>query len=122
MSLSKTVLAPLFASLLVVGVSAQEVAVSGKEIQEKWVDKDLLGSTASGGKVFMKLQSDGKASVSAGSVSDTGTWRAAENGYCTTWKTIRAGQERCYTVTRGVGAVKVLNPDGSLSGYFHNAP
>lgn len=102
------------------GASAQEGPVSGKEIQETWVGKELTGTTARGGKVSMKLEADGKASLAAGTTSDTGTWRPAEQGYCTTWSTIRAGQERCFTVTRDGSQFKVLNPDGTLSGSFQS--
>ena len=108
-------------SLLVIPFSsslAQEAPVSAKEIQDSWVGKDLTGTTASGARAAMRLEADGKASVSAGNANDTGTWRLSENGYCTTWKTIRAGQERCFTVVKAGELFKVLNPDGSLSGQF----
>jgi hypothetical protein len=98
---------------------AQEVSVTGKEIQDNWVGKTLLGTAANGAPVTMVLSADGTATLSAGSTNDFGTWRAAENGYCTTWKTIRAGQERCFTTRRSGSKVTVLNPDGSVSGQFH---
>ena len=41
-----------------------------------------------------------------------------ENGYCTTWKKIRAGQERCFTARRNGTNITMLNPDGSVSGTF----
>lgn len=98
---------------------AQDGPVSAKEIQDTWVGKELTGTTANGAKATMRLEPDGRASVSAGNTSDTGTWRMSEGGYCTTWKTIRAGQERCFTVVRAGAAFKVMNPDGSLSGQFN---
>ena len=98
---------------------AQDGPVSAKEIQDTWVGRDLTGMTASGHRASMRLEPDGKASVSAGSVNDTGVWRLSEGGYCTTWRTIRAGQERCFTVLRSGNAFKVMNPDGSLSGQFN---
>ena len=61
---------------------------------------------------------NGTANVTAGNTSDSGTWRPADQGYCTTWATIRAGQERCFSVTKAGNTFKVANPDGSLSGYF----
>jgi hypothetical protein len=97
---------------------AQDGPVSAKEIQDTWVGKDLTGTTANGARASLRLEPDGKATVSAGNTSDMGTWRISENGYCTTWKTIRAGQERCFTVVRAGSAFKVMNPDGSLSGQF----
>ena len=98
---------------------AQDGPVSPKEIKDSWVGKDLLGTTAGGARTALRLEPDATASVSAGSTNDTGTWRLWENGYCTTWKTIRAGQERCFTVTRTGSLFRVTNPDGSLGGFFN---
>lgn len=97
---------------------AQDLPVPAKEIQDTWVGKLLSGATAAGAKATMRLEPDGKALLSAGNTTDTGTWRLSDNGYCTTWKVIRAGQERCYTVLRSGAVFKVMNPDGSLSGQF----
>lgn len=99
---------------------AQDGPVPGKEIQDTWVGKDLMGTTATGARVRLRLEADGKASVSAGNTTNTGTWRISDNGYCTTWNTIRSGTERCFSVVRVGAGFKVLNPDGSLSGQFHS--
>jgi hypothetical protein len=99
---------------------AQDGVVSGKEIEEKWVGKEMAGTSANGVKAFMKFEADRKVSITAGTFSDTGAWRPWESGYCTTWTALRAGQERCFTVTRSGSNLKVTNPDGSLSGYFAN--
>jgi len=105
-------------ALVYVPAQAQDPPVTPKEIQDTWVNKTLIGATASGAAVTLKLQPDGAASLVAGSTTDTGTWRLSEQGYCTTWKSIRAGQERCYSVRRAGAVMKVFNPDGSLSGEF----
>jgi hypothetical protein len=97
---------------------AQEQAVTPKEIRDGWVGKILVGTTASGAAVSLNLQADGTASVSAGSTNDAGTWRLSEQGYCTTWKNIRKGEERCFTVRRSGTKLTVFNPDGSVSGQF----
>ena len=115
------VMRTLALSVLVAACSsalAQDAPVSAKDIQDTWVGKNLTGTTASGAKAAMRLEADGKALVSAGNTSDTGTWRLSDSGYCTTWRTIRAGQERCFTVVKAGEAFKVLNPDGTLSGRF----
>jgi len=91
--------------------------ITPKEIHDQWVGKTLVGTTAGGGKVTMVLRSDGTAELS-GAANDVGTWRESEDGYCTTWKKIRAGQERCFTARRSGTKVTVLNPDGSVSGTF----
>jgi hypothetical protein len=96
----------------------QEQVVTPKEIQDKWVDKTLVGTTSGGSAVTMKLRADGTASLNAGTTYDTGTWRASDEGYCTTWRKIRYGQESCFTAKRDASRVTVLNADGSISGYF----
>lgn len=104
-------------SIAAFGTMSQEAAISPKEIQDQWVGRTLVGTTANGGKVTMVLRSDGTAELS-GAASDAGSWRVSEDGYCTTWKKIRAGQERCFTARRSGTTITVLNPDGSVSGTF----
>jgi len=98
---------------------AQESRLTAKEIQETWAGKTMVGTTASGASATMTLGSDGTAQLAAGNTKDSGTWRLSEQGYCTTWKNIRAGQERCFTVRRTGTTMDVLNPDGTLSGQFN---
>ena len=107
----------LIGSCALFSAIAQEVAVTPKEIQDQWVGKTLVGVTANGGKVTMMLKADGAAEL-WGAVNDVGTWRVSDTGYCTTWKKIRAGQERCFTTRRSGTNITVLNPDGSVSGTF----
>jgi hypothetical protein len=97
---------------------AQDQVVSGEQIQKDWVGKTMIGADAKGNAVTMKFQVDESVTLAAGSIRDSGKWRVTESGYCTTWKVIRAGQERCYTVRREGSKFTVLNPDGSVSGYF----
>lgn len=105
-------------STLCFAASAQEQPVVAKEIQETWTGKTLVGTTVNGAPTSMAFGADGNAQLSAGNTRDSGTWRVSEQGYCTTWKTIRAGQERCFTVRRVGGRMVVYNPDGSVSGQF----
>ena len=75
----------------------------------------LIGGGPSAGKTIeLKLNVDGSAEL-GGSLSDTGTWRLSDKGYCATWKKIRAGQERCFTVVRKGSDMQVFNPDASLN-------
>ncbi len=113
----------LYTVLTLAGTAdSQEQAVAPQFIKETWVGKPMLGATAAGAPARLVLAADGTASISAGATNDTGTWRISEQGYCTTWKTIRAGQERCFTVRRANDRFNVFDPDGSLSGYFNVTP
>ena len=105
--------------LLTVPTMAMGQAVGPKEIQDTWVGKSLQGATAAGRSFTRKLQADGVITISGDAANDTGTWRLSDDGYCTIWKTIRAGTERCFTVRKlGNGEIRVNNPDGSVSGFI----
>jgi len=120
-SLAKRLTNGLILSCSLAGLSgalAQDVLLSPQDIQANWVGKTMVGVVGSGpsaGKtVEFTMNSDGTAAVS-GAATDTGTWRLSEQGYCATWKNIRRGQERCFTVLRKGTEFHVINPDGSLS-------
>jgi hypothetical protein len=105
----------LFAPMV---ASSQERPLTQDDVKDKWVGKVVTGSTASGVPVELRLQPDGSASVVAGKTSDAGTWRPFAQGFCTTWKKIRANEERCFTgIVQGT-TVKVFNPDGSAAGQY----
>lgn len=119
MLLSQPLRVLLLGLLVAVPSLALAQAVSPKEIQETWVGKSLQGATGAGRSFTMKMQADGVITISGDAANDTGTWRLSDDGYCTTWKTIRAGTERCFTVRKlGNGEIRVNNPDGSVSGFI----
>jgi hypothetical protein len=100
------------------GAWAQDASLSAHELQASWVGKTMVGVIGSGpaaGKPLeFTMNADGTA-VLSGAASDTGSWRLSELGYCASWKKIRNGQERCFTVHRLGADFQVINPDGSLS-------
>jgi hypothetical protein len=97
---------------------AQDGAMSPQAIESAWVGKTVIGTIGSGPLVGKQMQltmkRDGSITID-GAVVDTGTWRLSDQGYCATWKKIRAGQERCFTVVRKGTEQVVNNPDGSLN-------
>ena len=99
-------------------VFAQERALTPEEVKESWVGKIAIGITTTGTPVELRLQADGSASVVAGATVDSGTWRPFDKGFCTTWKKIRANQERCFTGVVKDSTVTVFNPDGSSAGKY----
>ncbi len=108
----------LFVAALSPSLRAQDILMTPQEIQSDWVGKTVLGLIGGGpqaGKTIdLRLKAGGAAEVT-GAVVDSGTWRLSDKGYCATWKQIRAGQERCFTVVRKGTDLQVLNPDGSLN-------
>jgi len=115
MSLQKSLLVALPIIFCTLTAAAQDSHVAPKEIQETWVGKSAIGSSATGAPISLKLQKDGVAAVAFGNSNDSGTWRLSDAGFCTTWKTIRAGTERCMTVKRDGSKLIVSNLDGSLN-------
>jgi hypothetical protein len=106
----------LFSALLVSGAYGQATLMAPQEISAQWVGKKILARDPKGNLLDFKLISDGTAEVAGSSWSDKGTWRLSSDGYCATWKKIRAGQERCFTVQVAGTTVTILNPDQSVSG------
>lgn len=68
---------------------AQDTALTPQEIQSAWVGKTVValigGGSAAGKTIEIQLKPDGMAEL-GGSLSDAGTWRLSEQGYCATWK------------------------------------
>ena len=107
-----------FSILLPLTAAAQEAQLTPEAVNSIWVGRIAIGTTTKGTPVELRLRADGTASVVAGSTADTGTWRTFEKGFCTTWKTIRSNQERCFTgVTKG-SITTMFNPDGSNAGQY----
>jgi len=106
----------LLATVLLPGVViAQDVPLSGEQIRAAWVGKKVFGRAGSNLLEF-RLHPDGTGDLAVGnSFQDTGTWRIVEGGYCATWKKVRNGQERCFTVVQRGGTTLVLNPDQSVN-------
>jgi len=50
-------------SAVLTAAYAQEQPVTPKEIQETWVNKTLVGTTANGAPATIRLQADGSASL-----------------------------------------------------------
>ena len=95
---------------------AQDGLVTTKHLQEQWIGKMLTVHFPNATASQLQFKSDSTITI-AGSLTDSGTWRWHEpNGYCATWKKIRNGQERCFTVQRNGKEYVVLHPDGTISG------
>lgn len=93
---------------------AQDQAMTGEQVKAALVGKKVFGRSTTGGLVDFHMRADGTSDVAVGTMTDTGVWRITDNGYCTTWKKIRPGQERCFTVVKRGDKTLILNPDGSL--------
>lgn len=106
--------------VLAVGVAG---GASAQALSQSEVEQTLRGQTFNtrdfGGTGTITWGADGRIAVNVarpdGSrVEDTGTYRFAEGGYCSTWSRIRT-TEACFTLRRtGANTFDVLARDGSL--------
>ena len=89
---------------------------TGGDIFRSWIGKTVDAETAKGAKVKLAFANDGAVSMS-GAFTDTGKWRATDDGYCTTWQKTRSGKEESYSVVPDgrMFLVRVKNT-GELSG------
>ena len=106
----------LIVALSVQGIaSAQDALMTPEEIKTQWVGKKIFARSPTAGLMDFAMRVDGSADMSSSNLADTGTWRLSPDGYCATWKKIRNGQERCFTVVKRGAVATVLNPDKSVS-------
>jgi hypothetical protein len=82
-----------------------------KELAGKaWVVKLPDGSPAT-----EWFNTDGTVRITGG-LMDEGRWRLWEKGYCTTWRRMRSGAERCFTLQRMPdGRIEIYKPNGNVS-------
>ena len=84
------------------------------------VTKELAGKTwvvklPDGSPATEWFNTDGTVRI-AGGLMDEGDWRLWEKGYCTTWRRMRFGVERCFTLKRMPDRrVEIYKPSGKVS-------
>lgn len=112
----RSTLAAVASSLLAFAVPAQATeALTPQQIAAQWVGKTLIGKTAAGAALTLRLHPDGTAQLVAGNTRDSGRWRLSDTGYCAAWTHIRRGEEACFTVQQDGAAYRAYFPDGRLS-------
>lgn len=78
--------------------------------------RTLKGTTANGDSATGTYTADGVAKINWGKGEAEGTWRIKDGKFCTTYATLRSGEERCFTVYKtGDNEYTSFNPDGSLN-------
>lgn len=123
MRVSRRLIAFSAASLLVGAGSAyaEEALMTPDEIKAAWAGKKLLlevpTNRAWSGYVHADLymKTDGSVELQGSGWGHTGKWRLSSEGYCTTYKTLRNGDERCFTVVKNGSTASIVNPDKSIA-------
>ncbi len=86
-----------------------------QQIATQWMGRTLIGTTAEGVAVALRLHPDGTAQLEVGDKQDTGRWRLSDTGYCAAWTHIRRGQEACFIVKQDAEAYHIYSLDGQPS-------
>lgn len=89
--------------------------VGPEEVQRELVGKVWLVELPDGHRATEWVNADGTV-VIRGGLNDSGQWRLWEQGYCTSWRRMRQGAERCFTLDRTAdGRYRIYKPDGAVS-------
>jgi hypothetical protein len=91
------------------------VTVGRDEVERELVDKTWIVELPDGSPAIEHFNADGTVSI-IGGLMDEGRWRLWEQGYCTTWRRMRGGAERCFTLEKtGDGQYRIYKPNGEIS-------
>jgi hypothetical protein len=97
--------------------SAQQAAVTvgPDEVERELVGKTWIVELPDGSPAIEHFNTDGTVSI-IGGLMDEGRWRLWEQGYCTTWRRMRGGAERCFTLDKTAdGQYRIYKPNGEIS-------
>jgi hypothetical protein len=95
---------------------AQEATMIGPdEVRSELVGKTWIVELPDGLQAVERFNSDGTVSIT-GSILDEGRWQLWEKGYCTQWRRMRGGAERCFTLDKTAdGRYRIYKPNGEIS-------
>lgn len=94
-------------------VQADGKKLSGDGIKALLSGASVSGTTSKGAPYRVMYNADGTVSLATEYFSDTGTWRIKGDTYCAKWKTIRRGNEACFSmVSHGDVDYHFINVDG----------
>lgn len=82
--------------LMVVGAHAENL--TGEQLEQTLVGKDLTFTAKGSGNNKAYYAPDGSAKVTLAGKVDKGTWRISGSKMCVKWTWIRDGKEGCFTV------------------------
>lgn len=102
--------------LTAAGAAAQDaVPVGPDEVKKELVGKTWRVELPDGQAAVEEFRADGTVEINGG-LNDVGTWRLWEKGYCTQWRRMRNGAERCFTLDRTRdGHYRIYKPNGEIS-------
>lgn len=116
-----TMVAALTGGLLLLAGCAGMGGQPGTPIGQAEVQRELVGKVwkvklpGGAGSAVEHFDADGTVQITGG-LNDSGTWRLWEKGYCTTWRQMRQGAERCFTIDKTPdGQYRIYKPNGEIS-------
>ncbi len=96
---------------------ASAAPMTAEALKAEYVGKTLSFVAPNGAEGKVKFSKNGKARLWKTNFDikrDTGTWRFKGNRICNTWKKVRGGKEKCFTITK-IGPKKFTNQDGTIT-------
>jgi hypothetical protein len=91
------------------------VTVGRDEVERELVGKTWIVELPDGSPAIEHFNADGTVSI-IGGLMDEGRWRLWAQGYCTTWRRMRGGAERCFTLDKTAdGQYRIYKPNGEIS-------
>lgn len=107
----------LIATVLVLGLTSPSIAakLSGDQIRAEFAGKTFSFQTKKGLTGKVRYSKGGKSKMSKTNFDikkDSGKWRIKGNKICNTWKIIRKGKEKCFSITK-TGSGKFTDSSGT---------
>lgn len=107
----------LIAAVLVLGLTSPSIAaqLSGDQIRAEFAGKTFSFKTKKGLTGKVRYSKTGKSKMSKTNFDikkDSGKWRIKGNKICATWKVIRKGKEKCFSISK-TGSGKFVDSSGT---------
>jgi hypothetical protein len=111
----KTATAILLSTLFLNLPAVAQTLMGQADVEAAFKGKSFAVTAQSGWTGVMTFGPDMMLTSAASDGSDTGTYRFAEGGYCSTWQRFRDGEEACFTAeSLGDGRYQLYTLDGQL--------
>ena len=116
----KTASAIFTAALLLALPAAAQTLMAQSDVEAAFKGATFALTTQGGDTATIAFHPDMTATVTMNDgSSDTGTYRFAEGGYCSTWEDFRDGAEACFTAEDlGSGRYQLYKLDGAKDDLF----
>jgi hypothetical protein len=111
----KTAIAILLPALLIGPPALAQTTMAQADVEAAFKGKSFAVTAPSGWTGVITFAPDMTLTSAGNDGTDSGTYRFAEGGYCSTWQRFRDGEEACFTaVDLGESRYQLYTLDGQL--------